>query len=236
MIRPFTGEFLSAPMALEIDMTTCNYQCLYCYARCQDKLKKFNIKTIVTALKKSVHGTTIQDYLIRNHYPICLSNRTDPLSPVNASATLPLLKILFDNGQQVALLTKGGDAFDKVLDIYKEYDKKGVFYFTITTTNEKIRKHIEPGAPSTEDRLDMIKEAIEQGHKIIVAVNPLLEKWMDKDEFRAFIAETQKIGVTGYWIAALHMGKNMRNAYAQRAFAELKSVYDEEGFGKKLMT
>ena len=232
MIRTFTGEILSAPAALEIDMNTCNYDCVYCYAKSLDRPKYFNLKSIVSMLRASQNGKRLIHRLIRTRYSICVCNRTDPFSSVNIKSTIPMIDILLSNGADPMYLTKGGAGIYDVLKLHEENKKKAVFYFTVTTINPEIARAIEPGAPPPEDRIAMIKDVIKAGHKVIVGINPLLDAWMSKAEVMEFTDRVSALGVSGFWVAGLHFGRNMTSDYATRAISAA-ARYGHTGFGKR---
>lgn len=203
MITPFYGEFLHHPAPLELSLDSCGYGCQYCFARTRGEKKPFSIRSVTNLFRDMKKRDTLEAHLLRAGYPVCLSNRTDPFCHGNAATALGLLEVMEDIGTRVYLQTKGGPAAFEAAEIIRP----SVWYITITTTDKATLRRIEPGAPSYNDRLALIRHLTSLGHSVELGINPLVPEWVGDVE--ALIRDGVAAGAKGVYIRSLHF--NRRN-------------------------
>jgi DNA repair photolyase len=143
--------------------------------------------------------------LLREGYPICISNRTDPFSKVNYVETISLVQNLQLLPNRIFFQTKGTHGVDDVLDILG--DKKCVFYITTSFLNDNLRKIVEPNAASVEERLKLAEKLKKRGHCVIFALNPYVPEWISDKEVEELAKIALGMGIKSIVLEALHMNK-----------------------------
>jgi DNA repair photolyase len=154
----------------------------------------------------------IMNFLLEAGYPVCMSNRTDPFSASNVAHSLAVLKILAQRENGIFFQTKGGTGLDDAFDILGN-KKNVVFYITITTKNESVRKRMEPGAPKYEDRVELARRAKMAGYEVIVAINPCFEPWMPEQDLVSVESDLASVGVDRFIFQRLMLNKKDVNKF-----------------------
>jgi len=205
MITDFIGEFLFHPAPLEFSGNTCSHNCAYCFANIRKSQRVINLKGIIKQINKK-ECKTYQDALIKEGYPICMSNKTDPFSDTNYLATIALGYEWTKLKNGIFIQTKGGKGIDEFLKAIN-YKKNIVWYITITTLDEKIRERIEPGCPTSEKRFALAKKLTDLGYLVIVALNPVLENWLPLTDIKIYMEKCTKAGVNHICTEPLHLNQ-----------------------------
>ncbi len=205
MITDFLGEFLFHPAPLEVSGNTCSHNCCYCFANIRGQARYMDLKSVIRQINKSVLKT-YTDNLLREGYPICISNKTDPFSKSNYIQSIALAHQLSRLNNGIFIQTKGGIGIEDFISAFNNR-KDIVFYITITTLNESIRKRIEPGAPTTQERIDLAAKLKKAGYHVIIAVNPILEKWMPERDLIELINICKSLEIYDLCTEGLHLNK-----------------------------
>lgn len=227
MINHFIGEFLFHPSALELSMNKCTHDCIYCFANIRKNCRVVKLKSIINQINKD-KIKNYDDALINAGFSICMSNRVDPFSLSNYKTSLALGLELNKLKNPLFIQTKGGNGIDEFINT--NHNKK-VFYITITTLNENIRKRIEPNAPTTEERLLLCEKLKELGYLVIVAVNPIYEEWMKEKDLFVLMERLKKIGIKHICTEALHLNKREVLSFSEKrknSFRGNEIVYSSE--------
>ncbi len=228
MINEFLGEFMFHPAPLELSGNLCSHNCCYCFANIRKQSRYLSLKSIIKQINKD-RIVTYKDALINEGYPICISNKTDPFSDSNYVQTLAISRELNKLKNGIFIQTKGGKGIDEFIDITKQKDV--VFYITITTLNESIKKRIEPGAPDTLKRLEIAQKLKEMGYLVIIAINPVLEEWMPVCDIYKLLNILKKIGIKHICTEALHLNKRELLTFSEsrkRSFNQSEIDYAKE--------
>jgi len=212
MIDEFIGEFMFHPAPLEISGNTCSHNCCYCFANIRKECRYLDLKSFINQINKK-ECKTFKDYLLKEGYPICLSNKSDPFSETNYIQTIEIMRQFTRIKNGLFIQTKGGKGIDETLEIIK--GKPVVWYITITTLNEEIRKRIEPNAPSTEERLQLAEKLKNLGYLVIIAINPILEEWMPFGDIDVLLERCYKIGIKHICTEALHLNPKEVASFSQ---------------------
>lgn len=203
MITEFIGEFMFHPAPLEFSGNTCSHNCVYCFANIRKLHRVINLKAIIRQVNKK-ECKTYQDALLRAGYPICMSNKTDPFSDTNYLSTIALGHEFTKLKNGLFIQTKGGCGIDEFLKAIN-YKKNIVWYITITTLDEGIRERIEPNAPTSEERFETAKKLSDMGYLVIVALNPVLEKWLSLSDLNEYMQRCKAAGVKHICTEPLHL-------------------------------
>ncbi len=202
MIEVYYGEFLINPIPLELSMNYCSHKCAYCFANLNKPDRRLDAPRLMRFLANYKNRNTLAAQLLQQGYPVVISNRTDPFAASNYIQTLPILEVLTALGIPVQFQTKGGKGIDDALQIVGP----SVWYITINTLNEAIRKKIEPGAPAVASRFELITQLVERGHRVVVGINPAVPEWSAPVE--PLIERITGSGASGVWVECLHLNKN----------------------------
>jgi DNA repair photolyase len=208
MIRPYSGNYMRAPIGLHAHLERCSNTCFYCFANLGN-LRGIPVQEVykdVQNLRSGDEGKSLTKFLFRRGHPICFSNTTDPFAASNADRFRELALWMTERHIPFALQTKGGKHFYEVVSKIRPT----FIYFTITGDNNVFLKAREPGAPPYEARMDMVRHAIKCGHFVMVALNPFLSYWWN--DIRKVSQELKNIGVTHTMMANLHITPMQRMA------------------------
>ena len=204
MIELFVGGHLFHPAALEWSHKKCSNGCCYCFANINNE-ERFS-SDIKSPIRQLYKGKTVThtDKLLNMNHTICISNRTDPFSRENYRDTLALATHLVTKKNSIFIQTKTGPGIQKFCDIYGDR-KDVVFYITMTTINPEISKSIEPSAPLPDERLAAAKQLYDRGYMVVIALNPLVESWMSKNDISLLTNKLKDIGILHICVEMLDM-------------------------------
>lgn len=199
MIVPYFGEFLLTPIPLELSMNYCSHKCAYCFANLNNPERKATPKAMVSLLSDFQNRNTLVAQLLKEKYPILLSNKTDPFASSNWRLTLQILELLSALEIPVAFQTKGGKGLEEAMGLIKS----SCFYVSLTCQDDAIAKKIEPGAPSMTERFRTIEMLREKGHHVWAGVNPLVKEWIPN--LKGFVKRLKDAGIEYVWSEVLHL-------------------------------
>ncbi|MCJ7444294.1 MAG: radical SAM protein, partial [Methanotrichaceae archaeon] len=177
ILRPFDpwkNPTCSCPPKLSLNpYTGCSHGCLYCYAsvyiqnfkNCRPK--KDLLKQLRTEVCKTGSGTIV-----------AMSNSSDPYPPLEEELNLTrnCLKILANRGLSVLVITKS-DLVSRDIDLLTRMSS--AVSITITTLSDTLASKLEPGAPSSQRRLDAIEELNDNGVPVSVRLDPIIPGFND---------------------------------------------------------
>lgn len=211
MIEFFWGELFYSSAALNINLNTCDHACRYCYAKARRKSRKTNLAKIKKLVDGEVGGIMQQVYDLG--YPVLMSNETDVLSRNNVREALAIIKLFSRRDTPMEILTKGGRREDEDALIKAMAAKRHkLLYVSITTADDETSKKVEPGAPPTSARLDLIRRAKAAGVEVEVGFNPWHEPWMPPDGHRRIIGGLLQTGVRMMFFNRLHLSNWQRDS------------------------
>ncbi len=205
MIYPYVGDYLISPVPLQLSFNYCSHKCSYCFANLNNPGRTFDVKQYQDQIKSITTRNDLQSTLLKQKYPVLISNLVDPFATSNYQIAVPVIEQLTNMGIPVAIQTRGGvtkgeTAADDVLSFLPP----SVWYISIPTLNDAIRKQIEPAAPSIESRFKLISKLKEKGHEVLVGINPTVSDWLPDNDSDKLLTILKGLGVHGVWVAALH--------------------------------
>ncbi|NJK46000.1 MAG: hypothetical protein HC933_18600 [Pleurocapsa sp. SU_196_0] len=209
-LQPYYGEFLVSPVPLELDMNYCAHSCNYCFANLNKRDRKINLTQITNLLNGFEERETLEAKLLKERYPVMISNHVDPFAASNYQQTVPLLELLRYHGIPVTIQTRGGRGIDDALELLEP----SVWYISITFNDDAARRIVEPGAPTIQSRLELISQLRERGHRVVVGINPLEPEWMPDPA--SILNECASRGAEGAWIESLHLNPKQRDQMTPR--------------------
>lgn len=214
-ISPYYGEMLTSPVPLEMSLNVCSSGCAYCFSVLNDRHRQADVPGIMNLLKGYQNLNSFEAQLMRAEYPVLVSNRVDPFATSNYKVSIPILRVMTELGIPVTFQTRGGRGVDDVL----AFLKPSLWYVSICTLDDSIRKKVEPGAPDTDSRFELIKKLKNKGHRVVIGFNPCVEQW--QPDPTPLLAKAQKAGAEGCWIERLHFNSRQTTAMTDR---EKKSI------------
>lgn len=149
--------------------------------------------------------TALIPSLMQQGYPVTFSNKVDPFAKSNYKQTLPILEAMVAANVPVAMQTKGGHGIDEALAMLP----LSSWYVTLTTLDDEIRRRLEPGAPSVQERLELIQKLREAGHYVTVGFNPYQPEWCQ--DVAEFVDAVKRAGAYGIWTECLHLNYEQVN-------------------------
>lgn len=192
MLDIFWGGYMFHPAALDYSGDTCRNGCAYCFANINKAEREGNLQGAINTLYKK-EPTTYMDMVLREGYPICISNRSDGFAERNLKDTGALFTHLAEIKNGIFIQTKGRACLQEMLTPLGAH--RTVVYITITTLQNDISKIIEPNAPLPSERLAMARSLHAAGYLILIAVNPCNEAWMPRQDLEALATEMKHSGL-----------------------------------------
>lgn len=173
---PWRSKLCTCPPKLSFNpYTGCDHACVYCYASSYIP-KFFNCrpkKDLISRLKQE--ASKLRGGLIS------ISNSSDPYPRLEAEKGLmrKCLEILSMHDCKIQIITKSSLV---VRDV--EFLKKvpSMVTLTITTHDDNVSKIIEPGAPSSSERIEAVKTLIKEGIPTSVRIDPIIPYVNDEPE------------------------------------------------------
>lgn len=201
MLDVFFGGLLFHPAAMDYSDETCSHGCAYCFANINKAYREGDLQGAIRRLYRQ-DDTTLIGRLLREGYPICISNRTDGFAKNNLRNTRALFTHLAERENGVFIQTKGGDGIGEIIETLP---KKPVIYISITMLDDDLAKTVEPAAPLPSQRLALAKHFIERGYVVIAAINPCNKSWLPPDHFSELHRRFAGAGICNVVIEMLDM-------------------------------
>lgn len=206
-LNPYYGEFLVSPIPLELSGSHCSHNCYYCFANLGQPGAQFDKKRTYSMIDNRDKQINLPSLLLREKYPILISNRSDPFSHSSYQDFVPLIRHLTEQEIPVAIQTRGGEGIEEVLS---SFFPQSVWYISVTHQRDETRQKVEPYAPTIESRLRLVERLRELGHRVLVGVNPLVKEWIPDPE--TFFCALKRYGVEGIWIEFVHLAAHRQRA------------------------
>jgi DNA repair photolyase len=137
-LKPLYGGLLKIPAPLELSGNWCAHACPYCFANLNSPTRTLDVKGVSRLLADYQNRNTIEGYLLRDGYPVIVSNHIDPFSASNYRQMVPFMETMTELGIPYSVQTKGGKGWEKVL----EFMPIGVWYVSISFSDDETRKAI----------------------------------------------------------------------------------------------
>ena len=226
----YWGEFLVSPVPLELSFNYCSHKCAYCFANLNQPNRWADVKKTMRLLADYQNRETLAALLLKQGYPVLVSNRVDPFAASNYQQSVPILLAMAEMGIPIAFQTKGGKGIDEVLRVVP----KSCWYISISFWDDAKRKAIEPGAPNIQSRLDLIEQLTNAGHSVNVGVNPLVPEWLP-DPIPLLDAIKMR-GAKGVWIEHFHINQKQYANLSPREITALDEGILENALRRRVDT
>jgi DNA repair photolyase len=170
----------------------CKNNCIYCYAKEKEK-KQTSLRQIENAINEK-YRESLRSYYLENRYPVAICNQSDIFN-CEQKDIFTGIKILKDAEFPIFWETKGVHTELQMYQFFEIANKKDIVYLTITSFNDKIRKEIEPIAPSIENRMKFLDELVRRGFFVIVGFNPMIKDFLNENVIIEFIEKYKNYNV-----------------------------------------
>lgn len=218
------GIWPMTPFPLEVSIYgTCSHVCRYCFANLgraganRKPHTKNSLQTLINGFERARRDEYSPiGFFLREKYPICFSNTTDPFMPQEKAfrCSEAFMKYAKANGLPLFIQTKGGILYEE-RERYINYlvPGKDVVYMTLTTLDDELIKKIEPGAPTATERLKLTEYLASHDIPVILAPNPYVKDWIPNEKEYCRIAKDA--GARGIWQTHLHLNETQREVLAR---------------------
>jgi len=175
----------------------CQHQCIYCDSRSDC----YHIENFADILVKTNAIEVLQDELPRkrNKGTIGFGSMNDPYMPIEKERELTrkALEVISKNHFPVHILTKSALVLRDIDLLKKIAEQYAAVSFTITTTDNKLCKKLEPGAPVASERFAAMKELSDKGIYTGVLMMPILPFIEDtKENIEAIVRKASESGAS----------------------------------------
>jgi len=181
----------------------CIHDCKYCYSK--EMAIRFDRKSASTwkneelRIKDLTKTISIKDKLVM--FP-----SSHDITPKYLMESISIIEKLLASGNRVLIVTKPHlKCVTKICESFENEKNNILFRFTIGSSNSKILKFWEPGAPSFESRFKSLKYAYELGFKTSVSCEPMLDFNIEKlvNKILPYITETIWVGNINFLLKRL---------------------------------
>jgi DNA repair photolyase len=174
----------------------CHHRCGYCYATYKwspdfyDKIYgKINAPEILESELNRWKNASI--------LPVMISSATDAYQYAEAKfgITKRCIQVLQQYQIPFYVFTKSS-LIERDLDLFRNYKDNCFIVWSITTVDEKIKRIIEPGTPTTTCIFDTIKKFVNSGINCCVNIDPIIPFITDSQEhIRSIIDKSEEFGL-----------------------------------------
>lgn len=214
----------------------CTHGCIYCDSRSKVYNMKHPFEDV--AVKKNSHELLRK--ALHNKKERCmigLGSMSDPYIPLekNIEYTRKTLELIYRYGHGFTCITKS-DLILRDIELLKKINKntKAVVQVTLTCTDDRISKIIEPNVSTTNERIKVLQKLDQENIPTIVWLTPVLPYITDTEEnitsiLDACISNNVK-GVICFGMGLTLREGNREYYYEnlEKHFPGLKKVYQEK--------
>jgi DNA repair photolyase len=152
----------------------CQHRCGYCYATYQWS-PEFYDRIYVKSNAAEVLENQLKSWKYESVEPVMISSATDAYQPAELKygLTKKCVKVLQKYNVPYYIFTKS-KIIERDLELHRKYRDNCFLVWSITTTDEKVRRLLEPGTPSTQSMFEVIKKFADQGICCCVNIDPLI--------------------------------------------------------------
>ena len=216
----------------------CEIGCKYCYARYAHEFMELDPQSF----EEKIYAKPAPAFLLRQELAkidkrehIAIGTATDPYQPAERrfARTRAILEVFArESGWHLGITTKS-DVITRDIDLLKQIARRNVLgiHITITTTDEKLARLIEPRAPRVELRLDTVRRLRAAGICVAVFPNPVMPGINDSEESLDAVARAAKeAGAMSFGGGALYLpgaSQQVFLPFVDREFPHLAQRYRE---------
>lgn len=202
----------------------CSHSCVYCFARNShtyldfDAGHDFNTQVVVKVNAAEVLAARLSSPKWQREH-VAMGTNTDPYQRAEGRYQLMpgIIRALADSGTPFSILTKG-TVLARDIPLLAEVSQRvsvgiGV---SIALVDRDLQRSLEPGTPSPQARLELVRKVREAGLPCGVFVAPVLPGLTDSTaQLSNLLAEVADAGATGVTVLPLYLRTGTREWFAQ---------------------
>lgn len=149
----------------------CEHDCLYCYAKSMAlRFRRTTVEGWKVPVPAALKPRKVRELKDR----VTMFPSTHDVTVLNAIRCWLMIEKLLVEGDKVLLVTKGSGLalMDALAGLRRDRIEVRV---TIGSTDNKVLRFWEPGAPYFEERVNALRWAKEQGFRTSVSIEPMLD-------------------------------------------------------------
>lgn len=181
----------------------CHHRCGYCYATYQWS-PEFYDKIYSKSNAPQILKTQLKSWKSENIAPVMISSATDPYQPAELKfeLTRKCIRVLQDYSFPYYVFTKSS-IISRDLELHKQYKDNCFIIWSITTSNEAIRRIVEPGTPPAHSLFSVIEKFMDAGIRCGVNIAPIMPLITDSpDNLESILDDCLRTGV-GHVVGAI---------------------------------
>ena len=206
----------------------CLHDCKYCYSK--EMAIRFGRRTADGWKDETVREKDLQQTFRKKQGSIMFPSAHD-ITPDHIHESIALLQKLLQAGNHVLIVTKPHlDCVKQICEAFHSFKKHIVFRFTIGSSDSKILKFWEPGAPDFEERFESLKFAFKKGFQTSVSCEPMLDNKTEDliKTLYPYVTETIWVGKANFLLRRLKMNKQTDRQTMAKAHELMKFQSDDE--------
>ncbi|HVX02457.1 MAG TPA: radical SAM protein [Nitrososphaera sp.] len=184
----------------------CQHRCAYCYAT-YEWSPEFYDKVYAKSNAPEILEKELASWKRGAINPVMVASATDAYQPAELKygLTKRCIQVLQKYNVPYYVFTKSA-LIERDLELHSRYSHNCLVIWSITTTNERIRRIVEPGTPSAERIFAVIKKFTSAGVPCGINVDPIMPLVTDTDdELDAVVNCCKEAGVKYVFGAMLRM-------------------------------
>lgn len=219
----------------------CEFGCRYCYARYTHEFMGLEdgrlFETMIYAKADAARLLRADLTKVRGE-GIAVGTSTDPYQPAERrfGVTRSLLEVFAgERGRDLSITTKG-DLITRDLDLLRRIGERNRLSvnITVTTTDEKLARALEPRAPRPELRLGAVSRLAQAGIVVGMFANPVMPGVTDSEESLSAVAAAAKAAGVSYFggglLFLMPSARREFQPFIEQAYPHLAEAY-RKGFG-----
>ncbi|SFJ69309.1 DNA repair photolyase [Amycolatopsis sacchari] len=213
----------------------CSHACAYCFARNThtylefDAGRDFDTQVVVKINAPEVLARQLKRPSWRREH-VAMGTNTDPYQRAEGRYRLMpgIIRAFAESGTPFSILTKG-TTMSRDIPLLRSVagDVEVGLGVSIALLDRELQRRVEPGTPSPQARLELVRRLRDAGLPCGVMIAPVLPGLTDSTEqLDALLAEVAEAGATSATVLALHLRPGAREWYAQWLAREHPELVD----------
>ena len=240
--RSFISKPSGRPMPFDRQINPyrgCEFGCKYCYARYTHEFMElretwqFEQKIFVKHFNENEFRRELAR--IPREEAIAIGTATDPYQPAERryGLTRRILEIFAEESGRIVSVTTKSDLVGRDAELLGRMARSNVVHvlMTITTTDERLARLVEPYAPRPSLRLKAIRLLADAGVRVMVLANPVMPLITDSEKNLSAVASAAKragaISISGGILFLKPCAQNAFYPFLEQHFPHLVRKYKE---------
>jgi DNA repair photolyase len=181
----------------------CTHDCKYCYSK--EMAIRFDRKSASTWKYEEIRIKDLTKTISIKNKLVMFPSSHD-ITPKHLDQSITIIEKLLASENKVLIVTKPHlKCITKICETFKNSKNHIIFRLTIGSSNSKVLKFWEPGAPSFNTRLKSLKYAYNNGFKTSVSCEPMLDFQIDNliNKVLPYVTDTIWVGNANFLLKRL---------------------------------